>query len=940
MLFCLSGSQAQPFDDPVLPPLAYDEVAVFLNVERVGGIEIQALIAEQTVYLPVSDVFNFLGIRNVLSANMDSVSGTFIDGKSKFIVDKTRNRVIYLDKVYELHADELIATSSNLFLKSDYFGRVFGLNCVFNFRNLSVNLSTDLELPVIRELRQQQMRGNLNKLKGEFKADTVIGRSYPIFHFGVADYSVITSSENSRGSEDTRLSLGLGGVIAGGETNVILNYYTAESFSERQQYYLWRLANNDHSLVKQISAGKIYGQSISSIYAPIVGAQLTNTPTTYRRSFGSYTLSNYTEPNWTVELYVNNVLVNYVKADAAGFYSFAVPLVYGNSLIKLRFYGLYGEERFSEQNISIPFNFLPKDEFEYTASAGMVEDGHQSRFSRFSSNYGLNKNMTIGGGVEYLSSITSGKFIPFLNTSVRVFSNLLLSAEYDHQVRSKVLLSYNMSSGLQVELSNAWFNKGQTAINNTFIEDRRISISMLFRGRSFSAYTRITLEQFVLPNFKYTNAECLISTSIGGYNASVTTFAVFRAEIEPYIYTNFSIATRVLKNTLLTQQLQYEYAQKKLIGIRTELENRLFRNGYVNLSFEKNYISDLTNIEAGLRYDFQFAQTRASVRKSNKVVRYMEAVNGSLIYDRKSKYLDFNNHTSVGKGNIILSPYLDMNGNGIHEAEEPKAPGLNIRINGGRIQKGLKDTTIRITDLEPYVTYNVELDASGFDNVAWQLYKKSYSVTVDPNSVKRIDVPVRVSGEVSGRITMINNNQQTGLGRMIVHFYNERSAIVASTFTEADGYFSYLGLLPGSYMAKIDSLELSRLRLSVEPEALSFTIARSTEGSVVDNLEFAVKSAGLPPQQTTLAVDTAIQELTVIIPVSIKGLTSIQTAHFKRRDALKVKTLLNGLNYSVIVVPADPHYFNIRITGIKGATEAKKVIKKLKSIGFPEAYIF
>ena len=81
-----------------------------------------------------------------------------------------------------------------------------------------------------------------------------------------------------------------------------------------------------------------------------------------------------------MELYVNNVLVDYVKANASGFFSFEVPLVYGNSDIKLRFYGPWGEERTKIQRITIPFNFLPPKEFEYTVSSGTVEDGSNNLF--------------------------------------------------------------------------------------------------------------------------------------------------------------------------------------------------------------------------------------------------------------------------------------------------------------------------------------------------------------------------------------------------------------------------------------------------------------------------------------------------------------------------------------------------------------------------------
>ncbi len=160
----------------------------------------------------------------------------------------------------------------------------------------------------------------------------------------------------------------MGGTFAGGEATVSLNYNNfarqqlkpihpdsniIRPFDQRQQYYRLRFVNNDRKWLRQVIAGKIFTPTIASLFSPVVGVQVTNAPTTYRRSYGTYTLSNFTDPGWTVRLYINNALVDYTVADAAGFYTFQVPLVYGNSQIKLRFYGPWGEERFLEENISI-----------------------------------------------------------------------------------------------------------------------------------------------------------------------------------------------------------------------------------------------------------------------------------------------------------------------------------------------------------------------------------------------------------------------------------------------------------------------------------------------------------------------------------------------------------------------------------------------------------
>lgn len=130
----------------------------------------------------------------------------------------------------------------------------------------------------------------------------------------------------------------------------------------------------------------------------------------------------------------------------------------------------------------------------------------------------------------------------------------------------------------------------------------------------------------------------------------------------------------------------------------------------------------------------------------------------------------------------------------------------------------------------------VELDPSGFENIAWRLHQKNYSITVDPNSVKSVEVAVLVSGEVAGKIK--TKDSEKNLGGIILHIYNTQSTLMASTVTEVDGYFSCLGLVPGKYFIQIDKVQLKRLQLTTAVDKIHFTIVPSQEGSVVDGLEF------------------------------------------------------------------------------------------------------
>ncbi|MEP6746705.1 MAG: carboxypeptidase-like regulatory domain-containing protein [Bacteroidota bacterium] len=830
--------------DPVLP---FDEILVFMNVQGVGNVQIPAAIRNESAYLSITDVFDYLKIRNITSPGMDSVSGFFITQQAVFLIDKKNNRIEYQGKKIDLPPDAFIHTGTTLYLRTDYFGQIFGLQCKFNFRSLSVILSTNLELPIMREMRQEAMRNNLGKLKGELRADTAILRSYPLFKFGMADWAAIHTQDIQQKTTDTRLNLSLGGVVAGGETNISLNYHNTMPFDERQQYYQWRFVDDDNTALRQVTAGKIFMPSVSSIYSPVVGVQFTNAPAVYRRSFGTYTLTYYTEAGWIAELYVNNTLVDYSKADVTGLANFQVPLVYGSSLVKIRFYSPWGEERTSEQNIQIPFNFLPLHEFQYVASAGIVEDTLHSKFGRIDANYGLSKHLTVGTGMEYLSSVTSGKAMPFVNASLRLSSNLLFSGEYTYGVRTKFVGSYHLPSDLQIEANYTRYKQGQTAINNTFLEERKVIVSFPFRRKRFTMFSKLSVYEIVLPNFKYagtskyTTVEGLLSGVVFGVNTNLTTYGLLTDQSSPYIYSNLSMAFRLPGKIIFTPQLQYEYSHLKIIDIRGEVGKYINSRGYLNVYYENNYKSAFQSIGIGLRYDFSFAITGLSFTRGNHGSGNMvQSASGSMMYDGQTNRAMLNNRNSVGKGAITILPYLDINGNGQRDQNEPAVSGVGVSVNGGRTRYNKADKSVQVTDLEAYASYTVKLSES-FENIAWHIRNKTISVAIDPNQFKVIEVPVAVVNEVAGIVFVKDGDGKRPLSRIIISFYRVDLSLAGEIVTEPDGSFNFTGLAPGVYTAQINSAQLEKLHMKALPWSLPIRIKTTKDGDFVDGLNFVLQ---------------------------------------------------------------------------------------------------
>ena len=679
----------------------FEEITVSFSVEGIGIDDISVLIRDQDIYLPINTVFDFIKINNTIAPGMDYVKGFFISPKDTFRIDRAKNQIIFQNKVTNLKPDDLIRTETNLYLKSKYFGEVFGLECSFNFRSLSVLLKTKIELPAIREMRLENIRKNIRNLNSERQADTTIARNHPLFYFGMADW-FLSNNQQINGIGNTQINLALGGILAGGETNIDINSYLNESISERQINYLWRYVDNDNKFLRQVSAGTINTQAISTIYAPVVGVQLTNTPTSFKRSFGFYRISDYTEPGWTVELYANNVLVDYVKADPSGFYTFNVPLIYGNSEYMLRFFGQWGEEKMSVQNISIPYNFLPPQEFEYTMGAGVVEDNNNSFFYRNSINYGVNRSITLGGGIEYLSSLRGIKFLPFLRSNFNIAPGVLFSGEYYQGVKFQGLISYTLPSQLQFELGYTKYDKDQDAINTFNLEERNFSFSIPFHLGGLGIFSRMNIDQTILSYMKYTAANFIISTYYGGISANFTTNSLFYDNITPEIESNLSLSFSLPLRIILRPAVQFDHKRNEFSLLKCEIENQILTRLFVEGSFERNLLYNMNNFQITLRYELPFAQINSAFNNANNVSTISNSASGSFIYDANRNIIDAKNRPSVGKCGLVILPFLDINGNNKKDPGEPRVPEINFRIiNGGRIEYSKSDSTTSVSELEP-----------------------------------------------------------------------------------------------------------------------------------------------------------------------------------------------------------------------------------------------
>ena len=592
-LFTLSGlvakAQATIDKEVEAPAFTFDEIPVRVLIEGFNLFYIDAIYGNNKVlFVNVEELFNTLNIPCSPDQDKSSLVG-FIEKESRtYSINYDKRQIKIGDKVVNCQ-NELLKEMGILYMESSLFEQAFGITLTFNYRTLTILLKADFELPVIKQIRIEKLRDGLGKIKNEVIADTIIKRKYHLLKLGTMDWSV-ASSQTWNSLTNTQFAVGIGTELLFGEADIMLNYYDRQKFDTRQMQYLWHWVDNDKSIIKQAQVGRISNQSIAFINAPLLGAVVRNTPTTVRKAKGNYTINEYTEPNWSVELYINNVMVDFTKADASGLFRFKVPIVYGYNTVKLKFYGPLGEERTEERTMNVPYTVMPAKEFEYALTGGMLQDSTSGSFGKSEFNYGVNRMLTVGGGLEYLSTIYNSPFIPYLTATLQPFSKLTLSGEYAHGVKVRGLMNYYLQKDILLEIDYTKYVEGQLATRFNAPEERKAKLSVPFKLFKIFGYTKLDYTERVYKDFTYNQGNLLVSTSYRQVSANSITQFNWIGKLAAYITSDLALSYRMKNGTTLRPSSQYNITDQRLITYKLSVEKYLTRGNFA-LSFERNIIN-------------------------------------------------------------------------------------------------------------------------------------------------------------------------------------------------------------------------------------------------------------------------------------------------------------------------------------------------------------
>jgi hypothetical protein len=815
----------------------FDLTELMVTVYLQGGYTFEAdvlISASEELYYNIEGLFKTLEIKCNLDLN--SLVGFISNEKNLYEINFETKIITIGDKVINIK-NGLIERFGEKYIKEDLISQAFGLNFVFNPRSLSVKLTANFELLFLKQIRLEKTRNNISKLQGKtITIDTILPRNYHLFKFGTVDWSLNSSQSIAKEGENNNINttnLSIGSELLFGEANFSLNYSDQSKFDINQIQYNWRWINNDNKLIKQARFGRIGAQNIPQVNSPIIGATINNNSNTVRKASGFYIITDITEPNWKVELYINDVLVDFTEADASGLYVFKVPNVFGYNTLKLKFYGPLGEERTEERTKNTPYRFTPIKTLAYSLTAGILQNTKNTYYSRLILDYGITNFLTITAGLEYLSAKPNNIFVPFAKISFQPTSKLILNLDYLNQENFKGLLNYYITSSTFLEID---YSKRKIAELNK-LERIKIQLSTPFKTKIISGLTRLVLQQYRYEKFNYNQINFTFSGFYKQLKFNSSSFANWATANTPQINSALALSYKLKNGMALVSSANYNVTAKKISNVRAQLQMKVLEMN-LSASYMRSFLSQSDFLTLSLTYNLPFARLGFSGNYNDQNFNFSENAQGSLVFGGDNTFVQTRNNSAMGKGGILLHPFLDVNQNGIFDKGEKKVLLSSVNVPGATVAISKKDSIVRILDLNAFISYTIEFSDTSLDYISWRFKKKTYQVMVDPNQYKQVFVPIIAVGEISGTIFLKKGKNIEGQGRVNLQIFDEKENKVAETLSEFDGYYSYLGLKTGKYTIRVDPKQLKALNYQSLPLVHEIVIKASEYGNILDNLDF------------------------------------------------------------------------------------------------------
>lgn len=641
-------------------------------------------------------------------------------------------------------------------------------------------------------------------------------------------------TEDADGSHSTRhqVNVSTSNEFAYGTLSTNISGNNTDKITNMRATYLRESV--DPELLGPLKARRFEAGDVTPTRVPIIGGaspetgfRLTNVDPIKGSSLPSTQISGYILPEWDVELYRDNSLIDFIRTDQNGYYSFEdVSLFSDENSFRVVAYGPQGEVR--EETISVPFDTSREARGETIYDVSVTSQNRQF-YQKFES---LDQDKNTPHVVGYFEKAIGG------NTAMR-FGGRYRQEEGEN----KLYASTGVSTTYMGTLINADIGadeKGEFATE--------LSAARRFGKHNFRADLEFATDQYN-PGQSGTNVQTFLNryalngplplpigtnpryaanisydensngeSSIGAaFNTNTTLFNMIgvnntlnysdsSTSSDPIIRSVSSLSGRYGKHSLrgisnynisperqlesLTASWGYRYKPELDSEIRI---NRKIEDGLNQYSAQLNWRPEFATITPRISYD------------SNGVLEGRIDTRFGITHVPESNDFVFSRDFVTGSGTITAFVYLDNDGNLEFNEGDEKLPDVSIRTpQNGSGGKTNEDGVAVISRLRPSLVTDVYVELGSLEDPFWIQAKEGVSIMPRTGTNVRLDIPIHVAGEIDGTVYVKDEDGGTfALRNARLALYNADGEVEQSTVAGPDGFYIFSLIPPGEYALQV-----------------------------------------------------------------------------------------------------------------------------------------
>ncbi|TKB54954.1 carboxypeptidase-like regulatory domain-containing protein [Ferrimonas aestuarii] len=820
-------SQASPLPVQAQIPNG-EELLLELSVEGYSIADILAIKSTGSAMINLEELALLLGFNIQYQADSNRYEGWFLTPENRFALPLTvndENFVVQLgEQHYRLDTQQITQKQDQLYVEAGLLERWFGLQIKFQFDDLHVAISSQQPLPVITQIkrtekpltvRKQVGKASLPEQETDYKWLAPPSVDLQLQYSGdgdrnFANYSLLGSQDLLRGNAQFYLS--------GTQDQHLDQARITLSKQSAQPELLGALkaTNVEVGDITPIVHGTGNTTGLSR------GVRFDNKGPNSINSNRTLTLEGDIQPGWDIELFHNQLLIAKQSSDQQGRYQFNdVKLVYGDNRFEVVMYGPYGEVERRVESVYLDSRSLESDSTHYAFSIAELNTGVFSHYDRYESSEGwqasgtISRNFTPWLGLELGSSLIEGK--QGRRHDLSLSSNLALGDFWlmDSQYQYGSLGDHSYQLGLRGGLGDhnlyGYFERQQLrnpedwSQGNELTEygielggqpqfGARYRLNYRVGGEVWESHSRDQQQWYAAANWQ-----------AWGLGFEHGQYWLDTSDSDAQLSGNLRISSNHMGHYLKfdTEFQSLPDWQLNLVGLEWSMPIAPVVSGELDLEYRPQ-IEEL-NTRASFTWHLeQLYLNTYSNWSSNDKWSFGLLAKVSIGYQTQADSLLVSRASLANQGTLLVTVFHDLNGNGIHEVNEPVLPGVKIRAPQSYRQAHTdRDGIATLYNMPALRSSDIIVDRDSIPEPF--LIPATPGVSLQPKRglISALSVPLVEATEVDGTLYQQDSEQPAAYVNLML--VDAQQQVVARTRSEFDGYYLFTDLLPGQYQLRLDA---------------------------------------------------------------------------------------------------------------------------------------